>query len=116
MKIAVTYDNGEVWQHFGRTENFKFYDVEDGTVVSSEVVNTEGAGHGALVDFLASHGANAVIMGGAGAPIIMMLNSLGIKTYPGVTGDADDAVEALLAGTLETNEDAVHEGCHHHAE
>ena len=55
-------------------------------------------------------------MGGAGAPIIMMLNSLGIKTYPGVTGDADAAVEALLAGTLETNEDAVHEGCHHHAE
>ncbi|MEE3481163.1 MAG: NifB/NifX family molybdenum-iron cluster-binding protein [Lachnospiraceae bacterium] len=116
MKIAVTYDNGQVWQHFGRTENFKFYDVEDGTVVSSEVVNTEGAGHGALVDFLASHGANAVIMGGAGAPIIMMLNSLGIKTYPGVTGEADAAVDALLAGTLETNEDAVHEGCHHHAE
>lgn len=115
MKIAVTFDNGKVWQHFGRTENFKFYDCEDGKIVSSEVVNTEGAGHGALVDFLESHGAEAVICGGAGAPIISMLSSLGIKVYPGVTGDADAAVEALLNGSIETDESAVHEGCHHKA-
>lgn len=115
MKIAITYDNGDVWQHFGRTENFKFYDCEDGRIVSSEVINTEGAGHGALVDFLVAHGANAVICGGAGAPIIARLSALGIKVYPGVNGSADAACEALLAGTLVTNEAAVHEGCHHHA-
>ena len=48
MKIAVTYENGEIFQHFGRTEQFKLYDVEDNKVVSSEVVGTNGSGHGAL--------------------------------------------------------------------
>ena len=48
MKIAVTYDNGQIFQHFGHTEQFKLYTVEDGKVVSSEVVDTNGSGHGAL--------------------------------------------------------------------
>ena len=39
MRIAVTYDNGAVFQHFGHTEQFKLYDVEDGKIVSSEVVD-----------------------------------------------------------------------------
>ena len=48
MKIAVTYDNGEVFQHFGRTENFKVYEIEDNKVISSEVISSNGVGHGAL--------------------------------------------------------------------
>ncbi len=116
MKIAVTYDNGQVWQHFGKTEQFKLYTVEDGKVVSSEVVGTGGEGHGALAGFLAEHKADAVICGGVGSPMVGLLESFGIKAYPGVTGSADEAVERLLAGTLSVNADAVHEGCHHHHE
>jgi len=114
MKIAVTFDNGEVWQHFGQTSEFKIYEVEDGKVVASEVVSTNGAGHGALADFLHEQGAEAVICGGVGSPMIDRLESFGIKAYPGVSGDADSAVRELIAGNLETNESAVHEGCHHH--
>ena len=44
MKIAVTYDNGMVFQHFGHTEQFKVYDVEDGAVRASRVVDTNGSG------------------------------------------------------------------------
>ena len=52
MKIAVTYDNGEVFQHFGHSQEFKVYDVQDGKVVSSEIVGAEGQGHGALAALL----------------------------------------------------------------
>ena len=55
MKIAVTYENGEIFQHFGHTEAFKIYDIADGKVVSAEVVDTNGSGHGALAGFLVAH-------------------------------------------------------------
>ena len=53
MKIAVTYDNGNIFQHFGKTETFKVYEVEDNKVVSSEVIGSNGEGHGALAGLLA---------------------------------------------------------------
>ena len=115
MKIAVTYDkeNHSVWQHFGRTEAFKVYDVEGGSITHSEVVSTNGNGHGALPGFIKSLGADVVICGGLGAPLVDMIHSLGMELYPGVTGDADKAAEKFLSGELQTNEEAVHVGCHH---
>lgn len=64
MKIAVTYDNGNVFQHFGKTENFKVYEVEDNKVVSSEVIGSNGTGHGALAGLLAEQGIDVLICGG----------------------------------------------------
>ncbi len=113
MTIAVTYDSGLVWQHFGKTENFRIYEVEDYKIINSIVVGTNGASHGALATFLAGKGVDTVICGGVGAPMIGKLKALGMKVYPGVTGKADDAVLALLNGTLQSNESAIHEGCHH---
>ena len=43
MKIAVTYENGMIFQHFGHTEQFKIYEVAENAVVHAEVVNTNGA-------------------------------------------------------------------------
>jgi len=114
MKIAVTYDNGQVGQHFGRTEAFKIYDIEDNAVVSAEVVPTGEYSHGALAGFLADLGVNAIIFGGAGQPMVNRLESFGITPYPGVSGDADQAVNDLIAGNLTINEAAVHGACHHH--
>ena len=48
MKIAVTYENGEIFQHFGHTEQFKVYEAEDGKIVNSAVQSTNGQGHGAV--------------------------------------------------------------------
>lgn len=66
MKIAIPYENGMVFQHFGHTAEFKFYEIENGQVTASEVVSTNGQGHGALVGFLAQHNANVVFCGGIG--------------------------------------------------
>lgn len=117
MKIAVTYENGNVFQHFGHTGQFKLYEVADGKVVSSEVVDTNGSGHGALAGFLANRGVQALICGGIGGGARAALAEAGIELYAGVQGGADAAVEALLGGTLSFSSDANcdHHG-HHHGE
>ena len=111
MRIAVTYENGEIFQHFGRTEQFKLYDTEDGKIVSSEIVDTNGSGHGALAGFLKAADADALICGGIGMGAQIALSDAGIELYAGVTGSADEAAEALLKGTLEFDPDAH---CDHH--
>ncbi len=103
MKIAVTYENDQIFQHFGRCENFKIYQVEDGTVRSSSVENAAGSSHGALAGFLKGLGADVLICGGIGGGAQNALTEAGIKFYGGVSGSADEAVQALLAGTLEYN-------------
>lgn len=112
MKIAVTFDNGEIFQHFGHTEQFKLYEVEDGHVVSSIVVDTNGSGHGALAGFLTEYGVDTLICGGIGGGAQNALASMGIRLYGGCSGSADEAVAALLAGSLDYNPD-VH--CDHHS-
>lgn len=114
MKIAVTYENGQVFQHFGRTEQFKVYEVEDGSVVSSRVMSTNGTGHEALADFLAGNDITTVICGGVGGGMMQALNIVGIEVCAGVQGDADEAVQAYLNGALESS--GVNCSCDHHEE
>ena len=114
MKIAVTYDNGKVFGHFGHTENFKLYDTEDGKIKAMVVVPTNESGHGALAGFLKEHGVEVLICGGIGAGAQAALTEAGIKFYGGVSGDADDAVRALLSGKLRF--DPFIKCSHHHEE
>ncbi len=111
MKIAVTYENGQIFQHFGHTAQFKVYTVEGGKVVSSEVVDTNGSGHGALAGFLEDLGVNALICGGIGGGARFALQDADIEIYGGASGDADEAVEAFLSGALDFNPDAC---CNYH--
>lgn len=111
MRIAVTYENGQIFQHFGHTEQFKIYDIADGKITSSKVVDTEGSGHGALAGILSALEVDALICGGIGGGAQMALAAANIKLYGGVAGDADTAVAALLNGQLDFNPD-VH--CDHH--
>ena len=110
-KIAVTYDNGLVFQHFGHSKQFKVYDVEEGKVVSSQILSAGESGHGALADLLAGQGVDTLVCGGIGGGARTALAQAGIQLYPGVSGLADAAVDALLAGTLAYNPDTV---CAHH--
>ena len=113
MRIAVTYDQGQIFQHFGRTEAFKVYEVEDGKVVSSEIVDSNGSGHGALAGLLAQNGIDVLICGGMGAGAQNALKEVGIELCTGAQGDADAAVEAYLKGELES----AGVNCdHHHGE
>ncbi len=112
MRIVVTYDNGNVGQHFGKTEAFKVYDVENGAVTKSEVVSTDGKGHKELIPVVTGFGPDAVICGGVGTPMVDAITSTGATLYTGITGDADAAVAALIAGTLTTDPSAVHTCSH----
>jgi len=117
MKVAVTYKNGQIFQHFGHSEQFKVYTVENNKVVASVVEDTNGNGHGALAGFLKALGVDTLICGGIGGGAKTALANNGITLYGGASGDADKAVDELLAGTLEFNPNVTcnhHHGDHHH--
>ena len=101
MKIAVPYENGQVFQHFGHSGQFKIYDVEDGRIAAERIAVPAGSGHGALAGFLSGLEVDTLICGGIGAGAQEALAQAGIRLYGGVTGGADEAVRALLAGTLD---------------
>ena len=112
MKIAVTYDNGNVFQHFGRTEFFKVYDVVDNKVISSEVIGSNGVGHGALAGLLSDRSVDVLICGGIGGGAQQALADAGVELIAGAEGDTDQAVEAYLKGELiSTGANCDH---HHH--
>lgn len=111
MRIAVTYENGQIFQHFGHTAEFKIYDITDGKIANAEVVSTNGSGHGALAGFLSANEVDTLICGGIGGGAQNALAQAGIKLYGGVSGSADDAVEALLGGSLDFNPNVQ---CNHH--
>ena len=119
MKIAVTYENGNIFQHFGRTEYFKVYEVEDGKILSSEVISSNGIGHGALAGLLADRDIRTLICGGLGGGALNALTNAGIEVCAGASGNADAAVEAYLKGELtDTGANCDHHGeghtCGHH--
>ena len=112
MKIAVTYDNGNIFQHFGRTEFFKVYEIEDNKVISSDVIGSNGIGHGALAGLLSGQSVNVLICGGIGGGAQAALAEAGVELCAGAEGDADQAVEAYLKGELiSTGANCDH---HHH--
>lgn len=114
MRVAVTYENGEIFQHFGHTKQFKVYDIELEKIVNEQVVDTNGQGHGALAGFLKNSSIDILICGGIGQGAQMALNEIGIKLYAGISGSADEAVVMLIDGSLPQN--SVANCDHHHGE
>lgn len=111
MKIAVTYDNGNVFQHFGHTEQFKVYIVENNEILDSLIIDSNGSGHSALAELLNNDKIDVLICGGIGGCAVSALSEYGIDLYAGVSGSADDAVEKYLKGTLPKVTEA---NCSHH--
>ena len=111
MRIAVTYENGQIFQHFGQTKQFKIYEVVDNKVISSQVIATVGEGHGSLAKFLKTQNVDTIICGGIGGGAKEGLDEAGIKLYGGANGEVDLAVENLLNNTLAYNPEGE---CNHH--
>ena len=111
MRIGVTYEDGNIFQHFGHTEQFKLYDVENGEIKQTQVVDTNGQGHGALSSFLTNAGVEVLICGGIGGGAQTALAAAGIQLFGSVSGNADEAVKNYIAGNLNYNPE-VH--CTHH--
>lgn len=118
MRIAVPYENGQIFQHFGHTAQMKVYDAEDGQLLKEQLVDTTGSGHGALAGFLSGLKVDVLICGGIGGGAQEALAQAGIKLYGGVTGEADDAVREFLAGRLHYQADVQcsHHGHAHHGQ
>lgn len=112
MKVAVTYEDGRVFEHFGRTEQFKVYEIEDGKIKSSEILSSDGAGHEALADLLAEKEINVLICGGMGSGAKAALEDAGLEVYSGQSGDADEVIESYIKGEIESQ--GVN--CDHHEE
>lgn len=116
MKIAVTYENGHIFQHFGHTQQFKIYEISGSQIIGAQIVDTNGSGHGALAGFLKELGVEVLICGGIGGGARAALGEAGIRLYPGVQGEADTQLKALLDGSLQYDPETVcshHEGGHH---
>ena len=111
MRVAVTYDDGKIFQHFWRTQYFKVYDIEDSVVVDSKVVDTNGSGHGALSEVLKSLNVKALICGGIGLGAQIILQDNGIDLYGGIEGEADKVVQEFAEGKLKFS---AYVGCNHH--
>ena len=126
MRIAVTYENGKVFQHFGRTENFKIYEVENNKITNSQVIGSNGVGHGALAGLLSGNQIDVLICGGIGGGAQVALANAGITLCSGASGDTDKVVESYLQGTLvsagatcshhshEEGHSCGNHGCGHH--
>ncbi len=111
MKIAVTYEKGYIFGHFGHTAQFKIYETEEDKVISSKVVDTNSNGHGALAGMLSALNVDVLICGGIGGGAQMALAQAGIKLFGGVQGNADEAVIAFLNNSLNFNPEVK---CDHH--
>lgn len=111
MILAVTYENGNVFGHFGHTEQFKVYEVEGGNIVSEKIVDTNGSGHGALAGFLKDLNVDSLICGGIGGGARNALADANIKVYPGAQGNADAQVAAFIKGELSYDPNTK---CSHH--
>lgn len=113
MKIAVTYENGQIFGHFGHTEQFKVYEVADGKVTNATIIDTNGSGHGALAGLLQQLKIDVLLCGGIGQGAKNALAEAGIELYGGITGDADAAVKDYLVGSLAYDPDVA---CSHHGD
>ena len=113
MKIAVAYEDGKIFQHFGHTKQFNVYDNADDKVQLTSTVNTDGSGHGALTGLLKENGVAILICGGIGDGAKRALTEAGIELYGGVSGNADQAVKDFLDGNLKYTPDVT---CRHHDE
>lgn len=112
MKIAVTYDNGNVFQHFGHSEQFKVYEIENNKIINTQIVDSNDSGHSALAQLLDNADIDVLICGGIGGCAVSALGDCNIKLYAGVKGSADKAVEDYLSGALEQVSSA---NCSHHS-
>lgn len=113
MRIALTYADGQVFQHFGHTKQFKIYDINADQILAEQIVDVEGEGHGALGGFLKNLDVDVLICGGIGAGAQNALMEAGILFRGGVAGDADAVIRAYMDGTLDYDPNVQ---CNHHGE
>ena len=102
MKIAVSYEDGNIFQHFGHSKMFKIYEIDGQNIVDTKIIEAQGSGHSALATMLDDINVDALVCGGIGNGAMEALVQMGIEVCSGVSGDADEAVAEYLNGSLES--------------
>lgn len=114
MKIALTYEDGKVFQHFGHTEKIKIYEINNGNVISESIIDTSTSGHEKLVEVLKNNNIEVLICGGIGQGAKDALSEANIQLFGGVSGNTDEVIKDYMNGNLKYNENVKCE--HHHVE
>lgn len=105
MRIAVTHDKGRIFPRFGHTPQFKFYNIDRGKTYREQIIDTPARkGHAALTEFLKMLSTDILICDRLGDGAQKALEAAGITIYPGISGNADQAVISYILGTLPKNE------------
>lgn len=107
MTIAIPYENGAVFPHFGHTEQFMLYQIDHGVIVSRTPLETGEVHCGALAALLADNSVDALLCGQLGSGAKAAVERAGLMLFSGVSGQADDAAQAFADGTLEFSPDAL---------
>lgn len=115
MKIAITCENNQVFQHFGHTPGFAIFEITDGKIVNEKMLSSGSSGHGALATLLALEQVDTLICGGIGGGAINALGNAGIKVIGGASGNVREVAEAFASGTLQVRAN-FHCNHHHHGE
>ena len=110
MKYAISTDEDYVSGHFGRCPEFTILDIEDGKVISREVIENPGHQPGFLPQFLKEKGVGCIISGGMGPRAKELFSEAKIDTILGVDGKIQDVIDKLLSGTLKGGEDICKPG------
>lgn len=110
MKVAISTDSGYVSAHFGRCPEFTILEINDGKIISKEIIPNPGHQPGFLPEYFEQMGINAVIAGGGGGRAQMLFAEKNIQFVLGVTGKIDEVVDKLCKGELEGGESLCHPG------
>ncbi len=96
MKIAISTDNGNVSEHFGRCPQFTIVEIKENKVIKKEIIDNPGHKVGFLPKFLSEQKVEYVIAGGAGFRAQQFFNEFGIKLITGVQGKVDDVINDFI--------------------
>ncbi len=110
-RIAVTTEQEEIFQHFGKCKSFTLFDVKGKEIIAKDILDPDGSGHSALAGMLQDNQVDVLICGGIGQGAKDALAARGIELVAGASGKVEDAVLAYLNGTLKHNAAFT---CNHH--
>lgn len=121
--IAIPTEGDMVNAHFGRSQAFTIFAIEDGKVTGSEVLDTKGYEHqhSGIAQLLKTKKVEVVLCGGIGPGAIAGLENAGLEVLRGASGLAQAAAQVyadgtFIASTAVCNHDHGHDhsGHHHH--
>ncbi|MDD4169926.1 MAG: NifB/NifX family molybdenum-iron cluster-binding protein [Desulfotomaculaceae bacterium] len=116
MKIAMPYSQGRINEHFGISEEFVIFNVEDGNIAGKQIFSNSGLqhNHGGLANLFTTEGVEVIIAGGMGPPMVSALQAVGLQVITGASGDAEKAAFDYLNGQLVTSSVGCNHGCSGH--